>query len=147
MWPSVIDQPILLSLATPEQDRVYASEDISRSGGWGRRNRCRRLEELGTYGKEGLGGFQGWSRAELMGGADLWLGWSCWVQAESWGKKGENGQGLKPGVGKPSPDDYTGAPQRFLWLPVLVGVSSPGEDRVLQPMAQRSASHLRNPNA
>ena len=64
-----------------------------------------------------------------MGGADMWLGWSCWVPAESWGKKGENGQGLKLGVGKPSPDDYTGAPQQFLWLPVLVGVSSPGEER------------------
>ena len=36
-----------------------------------------------------------------MGGADLWLGWSCCVQAESWGKKGENGQGLKPGVENP----------------------------------------------
>ena len=51
MWPSVIDQPILLSLATPELGRVYASEDISRSEGWGRRNRCRRLEELEHRGK------------------------------------------------------------------------------------------------
>ena len=81
-----------------------------------------------------------------MGWAEPWLGCGCWVQAETWGKMEENGQGRQQ-FGKPSPDGYTGAPQQFLWLPVPVGVSSPGDERVSQPMAQRPAPHLRHPNA
>lgn len=49
----------------------------------------------------------------LMGWADLWLGWSCWVQAESWGKKEGMGRDSSQGLENPHLYDYTGAPQRF----------------------------------
>lgn len=55
------------------------------------------------------------------------------MQAESWGQMEENGRDSS-GVGNTLPDAYTGALQQFLRLPVLVGVSSPEDERVSQPM-------------
>lgn len=89
----------------------------------------------------------GWSRAELDGLGRSVLGWSCWVQAESWGRREVNGQGLGPGVGKPHlmiilvpHSDFCGC----LCLEVCLHL---GKTEYYRPMAQRSASHLRNPNA
>lgn len=53
---------------------------------------------------------------------------------------------LSSRVANTLPDAYTGALRQFLRLPVPVGVSSPGDERVSQPMAQWPSSHLRDPN-
>ena len=50
------------------------------------------------------------------------------------------------GDGNTLPDAYTGALQQFLRPPVPVGVSSPGNERVSQPIAQWPSSYFRDPN-
>ena len=47
---------------TQNRGSEYGSEDIRRSGEWGRRNRCRRLEELGNM----------WERGSLWTPATEW---------------------------------------------------------------------------
>lgn len=61
----------------------------------------------------------GWSRSVAGVGA-------AGYRQKAGGRREGMGRDSSQGLGKPSPDDYTGAPQRFLWLPVLGGVSSPG---------------------
>lgn len=65
------------------------------------------------------------------------LGWvgAVGCRQKAGGKWERIGRGSS-GVGNTLPDAYTGALQQFLRLPVLVGVSSPGDERVSQPVAQ-----------